>query len=67
MPPAHLIDCHRCVHYYVTWQKGHPHGCKAMGFKSNRMPSLVVFDNSGTRCLKYEPKPTMKQKREHMP
>lgn len=64
MPRAHFIDCHRCVHYYVTWQKSHPHGCKAMGFKSSQMPSLVVLRNSGTRCLRYEPKQLVKKKNE---
>lgn len=62
MPSIHRIDCRRCRHYYVTWEKSHPHGCKAMGFKSDQMPSGVVLNTSGTRCLKYQPKPSAKGK-----
>jgi hypothetical protein len=36
------IDCHKCTHYYVTWDKAMPHGCRAMGFKSRRFPSALV-------------------------
>jgi len=33
-----MIDCHKCEHYYVTWDKHFPHGCKAMKFKSKQLP-----------------------------
>ena len=51
-----IIDCHKCEHYYVTWDKDFPHGCKAMGFKSKRLPSIVVHDNSYANCLLYKNK-----------
>ncbi|MDY0121968.1 MAG: hypothetical protein RBR54_08480, partial [Sulfurimonas sp.] len=44
------INCRRCVHYFVTWQAGKPHGCRAYGFKSQQIPSLVVFQSTGTDC-----------------
>jgi len=50
------ISCHKCKYYYVTWEKKHPHGCRAMGFKSKIMPSLVVFQSSGSSCKYYSPK-----------
>jgi hypothetical protein len=33
-----IIDCHKCIYYYVTWNANFPHGCRAMGFKSRRYP-----------------------------
>ncbi|MDA8138122.1 MAG: uracil-DNA glycosylase [Desulfobacteraceae bacterium] len=60
MPTKPSIDCHRCRHYFVTWEKRQPHGCKAMGFKSEQLPSIVVFHTSGEQCLRYEPKPHIK-------
>lgn len=48
------IDCRKCRHYYVTWQESAPHGCKAIGFKSAQLPSVVVFKTSGAACLYFE-------------
>ena len=48
------INCRKCVHYFVTWQAGNPHGCKAYGFKSAQLPSLVVFQSSGIECSMFE-------------
>jgi len=50
------IDCRKCVHYHVTWEPARPHGCRAMGFKSQHLPSLVVIRNSGTVCLYFRQK-----------
>ena len=44
------INCRKCKYYFVTWQKDKPHGCKAYGFKSQQIPSMVVFQSSGTKC-----------------
>ncbi|MCX5815981.1 MAG: uracil-DNA glycosylase [Proteobacteria bacterium] len=52
------IDCRTCQHFYVTWDKRFPKGCKAMGFKCREMPSLAVFKSSGVQCLYYEVKET---------
>ncbi len=48
--------CIRCEHYYVTWEVGKPHGCRAFGFKSKRMPSWEVKEVSGEMCLRFEAK-----------
>jgi hypothetical protein len=45
--------CRSCVHYYVTWDKGFPHGCKAMGFKCRNSPFLRVRQASGMDCQLY--------------
>lgn len=50
------INCRRCLYYFVTWEPKRPHGCKAYGFKSEHIPSLVVFQSSGIECDKFTPK-----------
>ncbi len=50
------INCHECQYFYVTWQPSTPYGCKAHGFKSAQIPSMVVFSSSGERCLLFRPK-----------
>ena len=50
------IVCQRCKSYYVTWEKNKPHGCRAYGFKSKEMPSVVVKQSSGLICSLYEKK-----------
>lgn len=49
-----MIDCHKCKHYYVTWDKDFPHGCRAMDFKSYHLPSSVVYKCSGIDCLMFK-------------
>ena len=50
------IICQRCKYYYVTWEKNKPHGCRAYGFKSQQIPSVVVKQSSGSDCNFYEDK-----------
>lgn len=50
------VNCIKCKHYYVTWQPKAPNGCRAYGFKSKQMPSIVVKANSGMDCNMYEEK-----------
>lgn len=51
-----VINCGKCVHFYITWDKHFPKGCKAMGFKSVEMPSIMVYKSSGVDCLRFEQK-----------
>jgi hypothetical protein len=52
-----VIDCHKCEHYYVTWEEQTPHGCRAMGFKSRRLPSMVVRKSTPDMdCLSFKKK-----------
>jgi len=44
------IVCQKCVYYFVTWKQSKPHGCKAYGFKSQTIPSVVVKNSSGFPC-----------------
>ncbi|HBQ45426.1 MAG TPA: uracil-DNA glycosylase [Thiomicrospira sp.] len=60
------IDCFQCQHLYITWDEDNPKGCTAFGFKTKRLPSLVVFETSGENCHHFcpkTPKPKPKKKR----
>lgn len=46
-------NCHKCQYYYVTWDKAFPHGCRAMGFKSQASPAKVTEQVSGHPCLSF--------------
>ncbi len=50
------IQCRTCRHYFITWDRKFPHGCRAAGFRSAAMPHLEVFAASGRQCLLYEKK-----------
>ncbi|SIN87334.1 hypothetical protein SAMN05443662_0803 [Sulfurivirga caldicuralii] len=50
------IDCFRCRHFYVTWDPSAPRGCRAFGFKTKLLPSIVVQQSSGEPCQLFEPK-----------
>jgi len=50
------INCRRCEHYFVTWKPAQPHGCRAYGFKSPQIPSMVVFSSSGSECTLFKQK-----------
>ena len=49
-------SCGDCKHYYVTWDKDFPYGCKAMGFKSRTYPAQEVRNASGMDCQLFERK-----------
>ncbi|MBN2865450.1 MAG: uracil-DNA glycosylase [Thiotrichales bacterium] len=61
MKKTNSIDCFKCRHFYITWDANQSRGCKAFGFKTKQMPSIVVFETSGAECLKYSPKPEQDQ------
>ncbi|MGE4398388.1 MAG: uracil-DNA glycosylase [Campylobacterales bacterium] len=48
------VNCIKCKHFFVTYEPQRPYGCKAYGFKSPQMPSLVVFQSSGMQCEIFE-------------
>jgi hypothetical protein len=44
------INCIRCEHFFVTWQKEFPKGCRLFKFKTKGMPSKTVFEATGKQC-----------------
>jgi hypothetical protein len=61
MPPEQQSglapSCRLCKHYRVSWDPAAPHACTALGFKSQKMPSLVVYESSGIECQLFTLKP----------
>ena len=44
------IKCMGCLHFYITYKKERPWGCKKFGFISKLTPSIEVFKTTGTEC-----------------
>ncbi|GBG01553.1 hypothetical protein AZSI13_08800 [Azospira sp. I13] len=49
--------CNRCRFYYITHDPSFPYGCRALDFKSQRLPGQEVQSASGQICLYFKPKP----------
>ena len=58
--PPKMINCFSCENFYITYEAKFPYGCRAMGFKSVRMPSIDVFANSEMDCNLFTLKERMK-------
>jgi hypothetical protein len=50
------INCFSCQHFYITYDKSFPYGCRAAGFKSRLLPSKEMYVNSGMDCLLFAEK-----------
>ena len=50
--------CNLCAHYYITHDLHFPYGCRALDFKSRRLPQYEVMAASQQRCLAFKPKAT---------
>ncbi len=48
--------CNGCAHYYITHDRRFMYGCRALGFKSQRQPILVVMEASAQQCFYFAPK-----------
>ncbi|MBA4368737.1 MAG: uracil-DNA glycosylase [Desulfobacterium sp.] len=55
------IECYKCKHYYITWDKKFPYGCRSMAFKSKILPSITVYKNSGIQCQLFQQKEIKKK------
>ncbi|MBN2398029.1 MAG: uracil-DNA glycosylase [Deltaproteobacteria bacterium] len=56
-----MINCTQCEHYYITWDKNFPHGCRALGFKSAQLPCTTVRISSNQECLFFKKKTRRKK------
>lgn len=43
--------CRDCRHYYITFVRSMPYGCRELGFQSAQEPARVVRESSGQPCL----------------
>ena len=48
--------CVLCVHFFVTWERFAPRGCRAFDIKSPMYPSVIVERESNQPCQAYERK-----------
>lgn len=48
--------CTACQHYFITHDTSFPHGCRALDFKSWRLPMLDVLESSGQPCMYFQGK-----------
>lgn len=47
-------NCFKCRHFFITYEPSHPYGCRVMGFKSKKLPSITVYESSGLECQVFE-------------
>ncbi len=50
-------DCLKCRHFFVTWDKRFPRGCRVFEIKSRELPSHVVLRSTGRQCPSFERSP----------
>ena len=67
VPPRPEGRCFRCRNFFLTYRFPLSYGCRAYGFVSQRLPSLVVFEASGGRCLLEKPMPPADAEARHPP
>lgn len=48
------VNCFKCKHYFITWDKNFPRGCKIYNSKSSMMPSMLVQKETGEKCLAFQ-------------
>ncbi|MDG1988303.1 MAG: hypothetical protein P8J18_10010 [Halieaceae bacterium] len=54
--PMSNPDCWNCRHFFITFEKHHRYGCRAIGFKANELPCLEVLRTDGSPCLSFAAK-----------
>jgi len=53
------VNCQDCQHFFITWQAGHPYGCKSMQFQSKNVPCIDVLAQEGVPCMAFRSKRTL--------
>ena len=53
---AGTVRCTACAHYFISHDVAFPDGCRALDFKSGRLPMLDVQASSGRACLYFQAK-----------
>ena len=49
-------NCNNCAHFYVTYKRNFPYGCKAFGVISKNNPYLEIKKVSGSVCALFQKK-----------
>ena len=53
---SNSVNCWECTHFGITHEKNFPYKCGAMNFKSKSLPSNLVIEVEGNRCLSFNRK-----------
>lgn len=57
---AKTPSCIKCTHYYVTYDRAFPRGCRLFEIKSKMMPTYAVLKSTGVHCPAFELRPLKK-------
>ncbi len=49
-------NCNKCIHFYITYKRNFPYGCKAFGMISKNYPYSEIKRVSGTNCALFSNK-----------
>ena len=50
------VNCRNCEHFFITWNKNFPYGCRSMEFVSKSLPCTEVYKLEGKICLAFAEK-----------
>ncbi|MCB4358777.1 hypothetical protein [Quatrionicoccus australiensis] len=56
MPSDSRPRCNACEHFHITFDPNFRYGCRALAFKSRRLPERDVIESSGQLCQFFAPK-----------
>ena len=62
MKKRQQVLCGRCEFFFVTHNRFRPWGCSKFGFKSQTLPSQVVFSTTGINCAYFKKKAVLFKK-----
>ncbi len=57
------VLCGKCNFFFVTHNRYKPWGCTRFGFKSQALPSQVIFSTTGTDCAYFKQKDLINTRR----
>ena len=49
-------NCNQCRHFYITWDKKTPNGCRQFGIQCKESPSMVISLAGLGDCQGFEEK-----------
>lgn len=56
-PGGRPPNCNDCAHHFITHDPAFRYGCRALDFKSRRLPMLDVAEASGQPCHYFRKSP----------
>ena len=54
-------NCSQCQYFYITFDPETPRGCRLYRFVTARIPSQVIQQQSGMKCMGFRPKASKSQ------